>query len=352
MLTTIRILLYPFTPVYLLIVTVRNFLFDKGIFSSRKVNSDVISVGNIPVGGSGKTPAVIYLTKLLKNNGRKPAVLSRGYLRKSKGYLLVSDGNELKTSVEKCGDEIYQTVIECQVPAAVSECRVKGANKLLKDVNIDTIVLDDAFQHRWIARDINLLIFEQRFLRGIKTMKQQLLPTGNMREPFSSINRADAIIINRKFSDKAVLPEKITKYFEGKKIFTSYYQSNGFYDLKTHTFYSIKDFHGQHSLVVSGIANPFSFLNALRQANVNTAHKIIFRDHKHYTEKEIQLIRKEFYASNAYSVITTHKDAVKLHKYSKELDDIDIYYLQIELKMDDDKDFKNFIFNKLTTTKT
>lgn len=351
MLTTIRILLYPFIPVYLLIITVRNFLFDKGIFSSRKVDAKVISVGNIPAGGSGKTPAVIYITKLLKDNGKNPAVLSRGYLRKTKGYLLVSDGKEIKTSVEKCGDEIYQTAIECQVPAAVSESRVKGANKLLKDVNIDTIVLDDAFQHRWIARDINILIFEQRFLRGVRTLKHQLLPAGYMREPFSSIERADAIIINRKFSDKAILPEKITKLFEGKKIFTSYYQSNGFYDLKTHSFYSIKDFHGQHSLVVSGIANPFSFLNVLRQANVNTAHKLIFRDHKNYTDKEIQLIRKEFYSSNAYSVITTHKDAVKLQRYSKELDDIDIFYLQIELRMDEEDEFRNFIFNKLTTTK-
>ncbi len=350
MLTTIRIILYPFIPVYLLIVTVRNFLFDKGIFPSRKVNADVISVGNIPVGGSGKTPAVIYITKLLKSSGKKPAVLSRGYLRKSKGYLLVSDGKEIKASVEQCGDEIYQTAIECEVPTAVSESRVKGANKLLKEVEIDTIVLDDAFQHRWIERDVNLLIFEQRFLRGIRTLKQQLLPTGNMREPFSAVNRADAIIINRKFSDKSVLPGKIKKYLDGKKIFTAYYQSNGFYDIKSHNFYSIKEFHGQNSLVVGGIANPFSFLNALRQANINTAHKLIFRDHKNYTEKEIRLIRKEFYASNAYSVITTHKDAVKLKLYAKELDDIDIYYLQIEMRMDEEEEFKQFIFNKLKKT--
>ena len=216
----LRYILYPLVPVYAVLVGIRNWFFDIGVFKSEKVNAKIISVGNITVGGSGKTPMVIYLSNLLKKEGRKVGVLSRGYGRKSKGYVLVSKGDQILTSVDLCGDEIYHTALECKVPAAVSENRVLGAKRLIKETGVDTIVLDDAFQHRWIERDINLLICEQRFLYDFSIMSQSLLPTGMMREPFSSIKRADAVIINRKFSEKMEIPDRLKKYFEGKKIFT------------------------------------------------------------------------------------------------------------------------------------
>jgi len=341
----LRYILYPFIPVYTAIVVIRNWFFDIGIFKSEKVKAKVISVGNITVGGSGKTPTVIYLSNLLKDEGRKVGVLSRGYGRKSKGYVLVSKGGQILTTVDVCGDEIYHTALECKVPAAVSEDRVLGAKRLLEDADVDTIVLDDAFQHRWIDRDINLLICEQRFLHDYSSMSQCLLPTGLMREPFSSIKRADAVIINRKFSEKQEIPDRLKKYFEGKQIFTAYYKAIEFVDIKKLTNYKIEDFEGQKSLVVSGVANPYSFINALNQTNVDTQNRIIFRDHKYYTLKEIQRIRKEFYETNSHSVVTTEKDAVKLSKYSKELDDIDIYFLKIELEMDETKNFKDYLNN-------
>ena len=117
-------------PAYALAVAVRNWLFEKNIFKERKVNATIISVGNLTVGGSGKTPLVIYFLDFLKNYGIKTGVLSRGYGRNSKGYKLVSDGNEIFTTVDQCGDEIYQTVSECHVPGAVCENRVKGARNL------------------------------------------------------------------------------------------------------------------------------------------------------------------------------------------------------------------------------
>jgi tetraacyldisaccharide 4'-kinase len=121
-------------------------------------------VGNITFGGSGKTPVTIYLTNLLKRGGYKVGVLSRGYGRKSTGYVMVYDGRKFKSTVEKSGDEIYHTVLDCSVSAAVSENRVKGAERLISDTGINTIVLDDAFQHRWIKRDVDLLVIDQRFL--------------------------------------------------------------------------------------------------------------------------------------------------------------------------------------------
>lgn len=343
----LRLILYPLVPVYGCIIRIRNWFFDKLIFKPQKVNASVISVGNITVGGSGKTPLVIYLSSLLKSEGRKVGVLSRGYGRKSKGYLLVSKNSQILTSVDLCGDEIYQTVLECSVPAAVCENRVLGANRLIKETDIDTIVLDDAFQHRWIARNINLLICEQRFLLNCSFMNQRLLPTGIMREPFDSIKRADAVIINRKFSKHEDIPHSLQKYFNNKKIFTAYYVSVGFVDVKKKLNYSIQDFEGQKSLVVSGVANPVSFINALKQTNVDTQNQIIFRDHKYYTLKEVQRIRKEFYSTNSHSVVTTEKDAVKLSKYSKELDDIDIFYLKIKIMMDEPDLFRRFIINNI-----
>ena len=343
----LRIILLPLIPVYAVVIKIRNTFFDKNIFKIQKVDVKVISVGNITVGGSGKTPLVIYLANMLKGFNKSVGVLSRGYGRKSKGYLLVSDGKEIFTNVDQSGDEIFHTAIECNIPAAVSEDRFYGAKKLIEDTDINVLILDDAYQHRWIERDINFLICEQRFLHNYKLMNQSLLPTGNMREPLSSIKRADAVILNRKFSDKKEIPSKLLKYFEGKKIFTGFYQAIGFADIKNQTKYELEEFHGQKSLIVSGVANPFSFLNILQQVHVNTENKIIFKDHKDYSLKEVQLIRKKFYSTNSHSVVTTEKDAVKLTKYSKELDDIDIFFLKIELKVDNEKSFIDFILNKI-----
>ena len=340
----LKILLYPLTPVYCFVIWLRNFLFDKNVFKSKSVNAKVVAVGNLSVGGSGKTPVSIYLTNLLKQAGYKVGVLSRGYGRKSKGYILVSDGKKFMTPVEQSGDEIYHTVLDCSVPAAVSENRVKGAEKLISDTKVDTVVLDDALQHRWINRDFDLLVIDQRFLTAGSFFINNLLPTGVMREPLSSIDRADAIIINRKFTEKKDTPAEFNQYFRKKKIFTGYYKAISFFDLKHNTELSLEEFQGQKSLVVSGIAAPVSFLNVLKQNKVDTQNKLIFKDHKKYNYDDIQRIRQLFYSTNSHSVVTTEKDAVKLTKFSREMDDIDIYYLKIKFLLDAEDSFKDLIF--------
>ncbi|MGB5529135.1 MAG: tetraacyldisaccharide 4'-kinase [Ignavibacteriaceae bacterium] len=340
----LRVILYPFIPVYAFIIWLRNFLFDKNIIKSKRVNAKVFSVGNISLGGSGKTPVSIYLTNLLKSKGCKVGVISRGYGRKSKGYVLVSDGKKILTTVDRSGDEIYHTVLDCSVPAAVAENRVNGAERLINDTSIDTIVLDDAFQHRWIKRDVDLLVIDQSFLTEKNFFTQNLLPTGVMREPLSSIKRADAVIINRKFMENKPITTKSIEFLEGKKIFTGYYKAITFFDLKMNTELNLEEFQGQKSLVVSGIASPVSFLNILKQTKVDTQNKLIFKDHKRYTYNDIQRIRQLFYSTNSHSVVTTEKDAVKLTQFSRELDDIDIYYLKIKFLLDDEESFYGCIF--------
>lgn len=343
MLNFLRVILSPLTIVYGFLIECRNYFFDKKIFKSKKVNAKVISIGNITVGGSGKTPTVIYVTNVLKDAGKKVGILSRGYMRNSKGYLLVSDGKKVLADVNKSGDETFLVAEECNVPAAVAERRVDGANKFLNDIKLDTIVLDDAYQHRWIERDLNILIFDQRFMQKTESMDQKLMPLGIMREPFSAVDRADIIIINRKFNEKKVIPDKLQKYFKGKKIFTGYYEAAGIYDVKSHQNFELKEFKGQKSLVVCGIARPFSFLKVLENNGIDFTNKLLFADHKNYTNKEVETIRKKFYSSNAHSVLTTQKDAVKLTRYSKELDDIDIYYLKIDLIIEQKDEFKNHL---------
>jgi tetraacyldisaccharide 4'-kinase len=348
----LKIVLSPLVFVYSFGINLRNYFFNKGYFKSERVNAKVISIGNITVGGSGKTPAVIYITELLKTNGVKSGILSRGYRRKSRGYILVSDGSKQLANIDECGDEMYLASNECSVPAAVAEKRVPGAKMLIKDSVVGAIVLDDAFQHRWIERDLNLLIFDQRFLLKENSLEQKLLPLGAMRESFSAVERADAIIINRKFSDKQKLPESINEKLSGKKTFTARYEPKGFYDVKNHHFYEMEEFQGQKSLVVCGIAKPYSFLRILELNNIDFTNKILLPDHKYYNHKEVQEIRKAFYDTNSYSVLTTQKDAVKLNKFSTELDDIDIFYLKIDLVFDDKKEFDEMILNTINDNKT
>lgn len=339
----LKILFAPVVLVYGLIVSIRNKFFDLNIFSQKSVEAKIISIGNITVGGAGKTPTVIMVTKLLKDAGIKVGILSRGYSRNSSGYQLVSDGVNPFLSVSLSGDEIYLASEECKVPAAVSERRVKGAEKFIKDVNIEAIVLDDAFQHRWIKRDLNILIFDQRFLTKKGIIDRNLLPLGRMRESFSAIDRADLIIVNRKFSEKIELSRSIKNKFEGKNLFYGFYKSAGFFDVKNQQYYDLNEFRGEKSFVVCGIARPYSFLRVLEDNNIDISNKLLFKDHKEYNVKEVNLIRKKFYETNSNSVVTTQKDYVKLKLFSKELDDIDIYYLKIEMEIENKDEFQNQI---------
>lgn len=347
MLNLIRLILSPLTIVYAFVVKVRNYLFDKGIFKITRVDAFVISVGNLTVGGSGKTPAVIFLAELLKKFNRKPGILSRGYGRNSYGYLFVSDGNKILTTVDDCGDEMYLVSDEAKAATAVSERRVIGARKLIADSGVDSIILDDAFQHRWIHRNIDIVMVDQRFMLKTGGIEQKILPLGLMREPFDSLSRSDIVIINRKFSERAEIPEKLNEYFRNKTIFYGYYIATGIFDVKSHHEFALEEFQGQKSLVVCGIARPHSFLSILENNRIDIKNKMLLPDHKNYTLKEIQEIRKRFYDTNANSVLTTQKDAVKLFKFSKDLDDIDIYYLKIKLMLENQEKFEELLKDRL-----
>lgn len=334
----LRFILLPFSLLYGLIIELRNILFNCNIFNVKKVKARVISVGNIHLGGTGKTPTVIFLADLLKPYYSKIGILSRGYKRKSKGYVLVSDGYCTIKDVDKCGDEIFLTAQETGCAAAVCEKRVEGAEKLIHDADVDLIILDDGFQHRWIHRDINILLFDAETIQKKDFMFHKLLPSGYMREPLRNSKRADVIIINHKFSQAKINHKKFDKIFRDKPVFHAHYEISGLVDLKFNKIYSIEEFNGQKSLLVSGIANPSSFIKIINNSNIKVKDKILFGDHKKYSLENIQKIRKKFYSTNATSVLTTEKDAVKLAKYLNELDDIDIFYIKIKLNVENHSD--------------
>ncbi len=343
MLKLLKILLLPASILFGVVVRLRNFLFDKNIFKSAGVPVKVFSVGNVTVGGTGKTPTVIYLVKLLQRLGKIPGILSRGYGRETKGFKLVFDGSELFCNVNECGDEIILEVQNTNAPAAVCEDRVEGARKLLSKTEIDSLVLDDAFQHRKIKRDVDIVLLDQDFITGGSLLDSFPLPSGLLRESFAGLKRANVIIVNRKFAGKEKIPNRISNLLKGKKVFFAHYEIDGFYDVKNSKFLSSEYFVGQKSLVVSGIAKPDSFLDTLKSVEIDITNKLIFKDHKNYEIKDIQMIRKQFYETNAYSVITTEKDAVKLINYSKELDDIDIYFIRIKLVLENENEFEKFL---------
>ncbi len=343
MLKLLRILLLPFSFLFGIIALIRNLFYDNGILKSFNVPVKVVSVGNVTVGGTGKTPTVIYLVKLLRRLGKRPGILSRGYGRKSKGFKLVFDGSVFNCDVSNCGDEIILEVHNTKVPAAVCEDRVEGALKLIEAAEIDTIVLDDAFQHRRIGRNADVVLLDQDFLLSGSPLDKLPLPSGLFREPILSLKRADAVIINRKFSVEKKIPENVMKILDGKKVFYAHYEIEGLFDVKDYKYFPVEEFTGQKSLVVAGIAKPESFLYTLKSVEIDVTNRLIFKDHKNYENKDVQKIRKQFYETNAYSVITTEKDAVKLINFSKELDDIDIYFIRIKLVLKDENEFVKFL---------
>jgi len=185
--------LLPISVLYWLVMTVRNWLFDKHVLPVTKLNVPVLSVGNIAAGGTGKTPLVEIVVRKLQARGRKPAIVSRGYGRITRGYLLVSGEGTKIASPRDAGDEAVQMAENCAGSVvAVGENRVEAVKRVLSESSADCIVVDDGFQHRYLHRDLNIVLMTAKELIGGDWM----LPAGNRRESMISIRRADAVIIS------------------------------------------------------------------------------------------------------------------------------------------------------------
>jgi len=302
----LRFLLFPFAIIYDVVTSIRNFFFEVGFFKQTSFKIPIIVVGNLSVGGTGKTPQIEYLIRLLKD-GFKTAVLSRGYKRKTEGFVLLNSTH----SAEDVGDEPLQYYKKFNtIDVAVDANRVAGITKLITDNAPEVILLDDAYQHRKVKGSFYILLtkYDDLFTDDF------LLPTGNLRESRSGAKRADVILVtkcpvNLTESSKNSIKEKLKKFH--KKVFFTTIS----YDDQTAGSDSIlvNDLKDYDVLLITGIANPTPLLSFLTEKNVNFKH-LKFPDHHHFTDNEIEIIKKEYtnLKSSKKLILTTEKDYVRL----------------------------------------
>ncbi|GAA4042086.1 tetraacyldisaccharide 4'-kinase [Flavobacterium chungnamense] len=331
----LRYLLFPFSILYGWITSIRNFLFDKGILKSYSFDIPIIAVGNLSVGGTGKTPQIEYLIRLLSSN-YKIATLSRGYKRKSEGFVL-ADSN---SNAEILGDEPFQ--IHQKFPnihVAVDTQRKNGIEQLLKlDNKPEVILLDDAFQHRKVKAGLYILLSSYNDLY----FKDFILPTGNLRESKSGAKRANVIIVTKCPKDLSELAQQniIKKIGLNVPIFFSFidYDSEVYNEFESKKVEEIIDV---DKLLLAGIAKPEPFF-AYLQAEKNV--KMVYPDHHHFSEKDIEEIKNK--ASNKL-IITTEKDYVRLKNQNLK----SLFYLPIKSSfISKGDDFNQTILNYVGTS--
>jgi tetraacyldisaccharide 4'-kinase len=302
MMTLLRKILFPFAMLYGLITSIRNFLFDRGILKSYGFDLPIIAVGNLSVGGTGKTPQIEYLISLLSDNLRV-ATLSRGYKRKSKGYILA----DAKSNAEILGDEPFQLYQKFEnIVVAVDADRKNGIEQLLsQEPKPEVILLDDAFQHRKVRAGFYIMLTPY----GDLYSNDFMLPTGNLRECRSAAKRANVIIVTKcppSLSDKEQKEIKYSlKIADNQEIyFTTIVYDDCVYS-ENHSL-KVSDIKEADKLLVAGIAKPEPFFKFLKDENDEC---LTFADHHHFTEKDILDIKSK--ATNKI-IVTTEKDYVRL----------------------------------------
>jgi tetraacyldisaccharide 4'-kinase len=343
----VKILLYPFSFLYGIVVWFRNQLYDLNILKSKEFDVPVISIGNITVGGTGKTPHVEYLIGLLKNTF-EVATLSRGYKRKTKGFRLVEPGS----AVTETGDEPLQMKRKfTEVTVSVCENRVTGVENLLHPENKkapDVVLLDDAFQHRRISPGINILLID--YNRPVK--KDMLLPAGRLREGKYQIRRANVIIFTKCPGEITPITRRIMQNDIGLRPYQELFFTTLVYDRIIPVF-SGKELNENFFrnreygiLAVTGIASPLLIYKYL-EGFARQMETLPFSDHHHYTNENIRgIIRKfERLKQKKKIIVTTEKDAMHF-KDVADLPDLfmdSLYYLPVKVKFLDDE---GKLFNK------
>ena len=308
--------LRPLSFLYGLGVELRSQLFELNILKSRSFTTPVISVGNITVGGTGKTPHVEYLVRLLSNEA-KVAVLSRGYKRKTHGYLLADKDSTMRD----IGDEPYQMKLKFpNIEVAVDANRCEGIDHLINDEqtkDTDVIILDDAYQHRYVKPGINILLVDYHRL----IIYDELLPSGRLREPIESKKRADIVIITKcpdslNPIDYRVLTKAMKLYAYQSLFFTSLHYGAP-YLLFGGDETRVPKKQDSDVLLLTGIASPEQMIDDV-QPNVKSLKPLTFPDHHAFSPRDIEKINNAFAAMPQESrvILTTEKDAARLRNVS------------------------------------
>ncbi len=325
-------ILLPFSLIYGLIIYIRNRFYDYGIFKSTSFNVPIISIGNITVGGTGKTPHVEYLANLLKSEFRV-ATLSRGYKRKSKGFILADN----QSTAQEIGDEPRQIKQKFpDIEVAVDSKRVRGIQKLIaNDNDLDIVLLDDAFQHRKVQTNLSILLVD--YNRPID--KDFMLPLGDLREQAFEKKRASIIIITKAPKDIKPIERRVLFNELHPYPFQDVYFTTLDYGEIAPVFNETNVININHEkptiLLVTGIANPMPLEQHIKENLSIKIEKLKFPDHHHFKKSDLRKIESRFNAipSSNKIIITSEKDAMRLHKFTNIAENLKNSFFYIPIKV-------------------
>ncbi len=326
-------ILFPLSLLYGFIIYIRNRLYDYNIFKSNQFNIPLITVGNITVGGTGKTPHIEYLASLLKSEFNI-ATLSRGYKRKTKGFILASQ----ESTAQEIGDEPRQIKQKYpDITVAVDADRSNGINTLTElNKNLDVILLDDAYQHRKVSANLSILLID--YSRPIE--KDFILPFGDLREQAFEKKRANMIIITKspkdlKPIDRRMIFNKLEPYFFQRVFFTTfdYGEMNSVFTKNNNL--TLSDLGEYEILLVTGIANPKPLKEYIVENISKNIQDLEYSDHYDFKESDFKVIKQKYdqIKSDKKIIITTEKDAMRLQKFSNIAENLKDYFFYIPIQV-------------------
>jgi tetraacyldisaccharide 4'-kinase len=325
---------------YAIAVRLRGFLYRSGVLSSVAVGCRVISIGNLTLGGTGKTPMTAALASFLHDHGKRPVVVSRGYGRKKQpGPIVVSDGRSLLVDAKTGGDEPFLIAKKLPfVPVVVADSKLAAARYAVENFNPGVILLDDGFQHFAIKRDLDIVLLDASnpFGNGL------LFPAGVLRERLSALRRAGAIVLTRVESDSQcdLLKRELTLITQAP-IFLSVHRPVDLVNVSTGSVRSLAEFRGAAVAAFAGIAQPESFFRTLKSLGVDIRVDQSFPDHHPFTKQDIAAIRSAASTTGATMIVTTEKDAARLP------DEDDIWALRIEFLIQEQEAWERFLMSRL-----
>ena len=330
--------------VYKMLIKMRAAMYGLQIFKEKSLGAVVVSVGNITLGGTGKTPVVEMIAQELLKEQRHPAIISRGYRRKKgfKGFLkriaqghdltIVSDGKNTLCKVMEAGDEPFMMAGNLPgVPVIVCTSRVKAASYAIETMGCDTIILDDGYQYLQLKKTVNVLLVDSTDPFG----NGALIPRGELREPKSAVSRADYIIFTKVAKDASLpqtLLEEIKKYNNRAETLFCAHKPQYYQHVFTGGQKDLKELNDKKIMTISGIAKPEGFEECLKGLGCGILKTYRFADHHFFADFEIQEIMKRAEKMGASAVVTTEKDAVRIPELSKK-STLPVYFLKVKVEI-------------------
>ncbi len=309
----VRLCCTPLSWVYGAAVRLRAWLYRAGVLPTRRLPCRVISIGNLTVGGTGKTPVAIFIVGALLAKGYRVGVLSRGYRRSgTRAMVLVSDGRKILVNPEEGGDEPVLIASRCpQAVVAVGADRFQLGRWVLNQCPLDVLVLDDGFQHLGLARDVDMLLLDA----SARTSLEHLLPAGRLREPLTTASRASAFVITRsehKEAGRDILSELARAGVPPRPVVRLRFVPEAVLDLHGRVAESLTHLKGRRAMIACALANPASFRREVESLGVTVLDTFRWPDHHAYTSGDVEHLLEAARRSAAQVVLTTEKDAVKL----------------------------------------